>query len=411
MADEGSFSPDGSQIAYVPTIQWQRAWKRYRGGQTKPIWIAKLDDSSITARIPRENSNDFSPMWVGDTVYFLSDRNGPVTLFAYDTKSKQVRQVVQNRGFDLKSASAGQGVIVFEQFGSVHLLDIRSGRDETVRLRLAGDIADVRPHFQKIEPNRIRSSGISPTGARALFGARGEILTVPGEKGDIRNLTNTTAVMERDPAWSPDGQWIAYFSDESGEYALHIRNQSGFGEVRKFDLGNPPTFYYSPVWSPDSKKIAYSDKKLNIWTLDLEKKTPVRVDTDTYTDPAQGLTLSWSPDSRWIAYTKQLVSHLHALFIYSLDQGKSFQVTDGMSDVLYPQFDKEGKSLYFTASTDVALSQGWLDMSSLNRPATRSVYVVVLKKDLPSPLAPESDEEKPAAAASRRSKGPTTVAS
>ena len=394
MAEESSFSPDGSQIAYVPTVQWQRAWKRYRGGQMKPIWIADLKDSAVVAKIPRDNSNDFNPMWVGETIYFLSDRNGPVALFAYDTTSKQVRQVVQNSGLDFKSASAGPGVIAYEQFGSVHLLDTGSGRDETVNIRVAGDLADVRPHFLKIEPNRIRSAGISPTGARAVFGARGEILTVPAEKGDIRNLTKTTAVMERDPAWSPDGQSIAYFSDESGEYALHIRNQSGSGEVRKIGLGSPPTFYYSPVWSPDSKKIAYSDKRLNIWYIELEKKTPVRIDTDTYTDPAQGLTLSWSPDSRWLAYTKQLVNHLHVVFVYSLEQGKSFQVTDGMSDALYPQFDKEGKSLYFTASTDVALSQGWLDMSSLNRPATRSVYVVVLKKDLPSPLAPESDEEK-----------------
>jgi tricorn protease len=397
MAEEGSFSSDGSQIAYVPTIQWQRAWKRYRGGQTKPIWIANLNDSTVVAKIPRDNSNDFSPMWVGDTIYFLSDRKGPVALFAYDTKSKEVRQVVQNGGLDFKSASAGPGVIAYEQFGSVHLLDVENGRDETVKIRVAGDLTDVRPHFLKIEPNRIRSAGISPTGARAVFGARGEILTVPAEKGDIRDLTKTTGIMERDPAWSPDGQSIAYFSDESGEYALHIRNQSGSGEVRKIDLGSPPTFYYSPVWSPDSKKIAYSDKRLNIWYIDLEKKTPVRIDTDTYTDPAQGPTLSWSPDSRWLAYTKQLVSHLHAVFIYSLEQAKSSQVTDGMSDALYPQFDKEGKSLYFTASTDVALSQGWLDMSSLNRPATRSVYVVVLKKDLPSPLAPESDEEKPPA--------------
>jgi tricorn protease len=404
MAEEGSFSTDGSQIAYVPTIQWQNAWKRYRGGQTKPIWIASLNDSSVTAKIPRDNSNDFNPMWVGDTIYFLSDRRGPVALFAYDTKSKQVRQVVQNSGLDLKSASAGPGVIAFEQFGSVHLLDVKSGRNETVQIRLAGDLTDVRPRFQKIEPNRIRFAGISPTGARAVFGARGEILTVPAEKGDIRNLTNTTAVMERDPAWSPDGQSVAYFSDESGEYALHIRNQNGLGEVRKLDLGSPPTFYYSPVWSPDSKKIAYSDKRLNIWYVDLEKKTPVRIDTDTYTDPAAGLKYTWAPDSRWIAYTKQLMSHQHAVFVYSLEQGKSTQVTDGMSDALYPRFDKDGKSLYFTASTDIALSQGWLDMSSLNRPATRSVYVVVLKKDLPSPLAPESDEEKPQAATEEGSK-------
>jgi tricorn protease len=395
-AAEGSYSPDGSRLAYVPNIQWQDAWKRYRGGQTKPIWIANLADSHIEAKIPRENSNDFNPMWVGDTIYFLSDRNGPVTLFAYNTRSKAVTQVVKNDGLDFKSASAGPGAIVYEQFGSLHLFDLKSHKVRNVEISISGDLAEVRPHFQKIEPQRIRFAGISPTGARAVFGVRGEILTAPPEKGDIRNLTNTTDVVERDPAWSPDGNSIAYFSDESGEYALHIRNQNGMGEVRKIDLGKPPTFYYSPTWSPDSKKIAYTDKRLNVWYVDLEKKTPVRVDTDTFAGPFGGaLKPVWSPDSRWLAYTKQLPSHLRAVFVYSLEQAKSYQLTDGMSDALFPAFDKEGKYLYFTASTNTALTSGWLDMTSLQRPVTRSVYVMVLKKDLPSPLAPESDEEKP----------------
>jgi tricorn protease len=393
-ASEASFSADGKRIAYVPNVQWQRAWKRYRGGQTKPIWIASLADSATQTVIPRDNSNDFNPMWVGDTIYFLSDRNGPVTLFAYDVKSQQVKQIVKNDGLDIKSAYATSDTIVYEQFGSLHLLDLKSGSDRALDLQLVGDLAEVRPHFQKIEPKRIRFAGISPTGARAAFGVRGEIVTVPAEKGDIRNLTSTTNVVERDPDWSPNGKSIAYFSDESGEYALHIRDQSGSGEVRKIDLGSPPSFFYSPRWSPDSKKIAYTDKRLNFWTVDLEKKTPVRVDTDTYTDPGQDLQMTWSPDSRWIAYTKQLRNHLHAVFAYSLEQGKSYQLTEGMSDALYVAFDKDGKSLYFTASTDTALSRGWLDMTSLQHPVTRSVYVLVLKKDLPSPLAPESDEEK-----------------
>ncbi|HTT32474.1 MAG TPA: PDZ domain-containing protein [Methylomirabilota bacterium] len=393
-AAEACFSPDGARIAYVPIAQWQKAWKRYRGGQTKPIWIASLSDSNIQAKIPRENSNDFNPMWVGDTIYFLSDRNGPVTLFAYDVKSQQVKQLVKNDGFDIKSASATSDAIVYEQFGSLHLFDLSSGNDRALDIRPVADLPEVRPHFQKIEPRRIRSADISPTGARAVFGVRGEILSVPAEKGDIRNLTNTVDVVERDPAWSPDGKSIAYLSDESGEYALHIRDQSGLGEVTKINLGTQPTFYYSPTWSPDSRKIGYTDKRLNYWYVDLEKKTPVHIDSDMYTDPGHRLQLAWSPDSKWIAYTKQLRSHLHAVFVYSLDQIKSYQVTDGMSDALFVAWDKEGKYLYFTASTDAALNNGWLDMTSLQRPITRSVYVAVLKKDVPSPLAPESDEEK-----------------
>ena len=393
-AATGSFSRDGTRIAYVPIAQWQKAWKRYRGGQTTPIWIANLSNSSIQATIPRDNSNDFNPMWVGETVYFLSDRNGPVTLFAYDTRSQQVKQVVQNSGLDIKSAGATSDAIVYEQFGSLHLLDLRSGSDHALSIEPEGDLAEVRPHFEKIEPKQIRFAAISPTGARAVVGVHGEILTVPAEKGDIRDLTNTTNVVERDPAWSPDGKSIAYFSDESGEYALHVRDQSGLGEVRKINLGVPPTFYYAPTWSPDSKKIAYTDKRLHFWYVDLEKKIPVKVDSDTYTDPAHPLQMSWSPDSRWIAYTRQLPNHLHAVFAYAIDQAKTYQLTDGLSDAMFCAFDKDGKYLYFTASTDAALTTGWLDMTSLQRPVTRNVYVIVLKKDGASPLAPESDEEK-----------------
>jgi len=393
-AVEGAYSPDGTKLAYVPTDQWQRAWKRYRGGQTKPIWIATLSDSGIT-KIPRNNSNDFNPMWVGDTVYFLSDRNGPVSLFAYETKSKQVTELVKNSGLDFKAAAASNDAIVYEQFGSLHIYDLKTRKEHPVTVRIAGDLPEIRAHFRKFAPNEIHAAGISPTGARAIFVAHGDVFTVPAEKGDVRNLTKTTAVMEREPAWSPDGKSIAYFSDASGEYALEIRDQIGLGEPRSLSLGKSPTFPYSPRWSPDSKKIAYTDKKLNVWFLDLEKGTPEKIDTDTYAGPTS-LNPAWSPDSKWIAYTKKLKSHLHAVFVFSLEQGKTFQLTDGMSDAADAAFDKDGKYLYFAASTDAALSNGWLDMSSMQRPETRSVYVAVLAKDQPSPLAPESDEEKPA---------------
>jgi len=394
-AVEGAYSGDGTKLAYVPTDQWQRAWKRYRGGQTKPIWIATLADSSVT-KIPRNNSNDFNPMWVGDTIYFLSDRNGPVSLFAFDTKSKQVSELIKNNGLDFKAASAASDAIVYEQFGSLHIYDLKTRKEHAVTVRIAGDLPEVRAHFRKFTANEIRAAGISPTGARAIFVAHGEIFTVPAEKGDVRNLTKTAAAMERDPAWSPDGKSIAYFSDVSGEYALEVRDQNGLGEPRRISLGNPPAFPYSPRWSPDSKKIAYTDKQLNVCYLDLEKGVPIRIDTDTYAGPVS-LNPAWSPDNKWIAYTKKLKSHLHAVFVYSLEQSKSFQLTDGMSDAAYAAFDKEGKYLYFAASTDTALATGWLDMSSIQRPVTRNVYLAVLAKDQASPLAPESDEEKPAA--------------
>ena len=386
-----SLSPDGARIAYVPHPQWQRAWKRYRGGQTTPIWIADLKDSQVE-KVPRENSNDFNPMWVGDTVYFLSDRNGAVSLFAYDTKRKQVSEAVKNGGLDFKSASAGPGAIVIEQVGALKLYDLKTHETKTVNVRVAGDLPQVRPHFVRVDPKRIRNFAISPSGKRAVMEAWGEIFTVPSDKGDIRNLTQTPAVAERDPAWSPDGKWVAYFSEASGEYNLEIRDQSGLGDVKKISLGNPPSFFYSPVWSPDSRKIAYSDKRLNLWYVDVEKGAPVKVDADYY--EGASFNVGWAPDGKWIVYTKRLPSFLHAVWTYSLEQGKTFQITDGMSDALYATFDANGKYLYFAASTDVGPSAEGFDMSSNNRPQTRSVYAVVLAKDQGSPLAPESDEEK-----------------
>jgi tricorn protease len=396
VAAEASYSPDGSRLAYVPHVQWQNAWKRYHGGQTTPIWIVNLKDSSIEAKIPRDNSNDHYPMWVGGTVYFLSDRNGPVSMFAYDTKTKQVTEALHSDGLDFKTAAAGPDAIVIEQFGAIKLYDLQTHQAKNISIRVAGDVDAVRPHFAKVEPKSIQNFGLSPSGARAVFEAWGEIFTVPTDKGDIRNITRSPAVADRDPAWSPDGKSIAYFSDQSGEYELAIREQSGLGEVRQINLGDPPSFFYTPTWSPDSKKIAYTDKRLNLWYVDLDNPKPKLVDTDYFGGfGTTQLSQNWSPDNKWIAYSKQLPSGQHAIFVYSLEQGKSSQITDGMSDALDPVFDKNGKYLYFTASTDVALSTAGLDMSSDEHLVTRSVYVAVLSKDEKSPLAPESDEEKP----------------
>lgn len=392
-AFEGSYGPGAVRLAYVPTTQWQRAWKRYMGGQTRPIWLVNLEDLKVE-KVPRKNSNDWNPMWVGNKVYFISDRSGPMTLFSYDTSSKQITQLIKNTGLDIKSACAGPGAIVYEQVGAIHMYDLASGKTSDVNIRMAGDLPEVRPHFVDVS-RRIVSASISPNGARAVVEARGEILTIPAEKGDIRNITNTCGAMERSPVWSPDGKSIAYFSDESGEYVLHIRDQSGTGDVKKVSLGDHPTFYKSPVWSPDSKKISFADKHLTLWYVDVEKGSPpIKVDTTPYFSPMIAFDQVWSPDSKWIAYTKELKSHLAAVFVYSLDSAKSSQVTDGMSDARYPAFDRSGKYLFLTGSTDAALTPGWLNMTSMGHPVTRSIYLTVLRKDLPSPLAPESDEEK-----------------
>jgi tricorn protease len=390
MAEDGSYSPDGTHLAYVPTAPWEPQWQHYRGGQTTPVWIANLADSSVV-KIPRNNSNDRNPMWVGQTVYFLSDRDGAATLYAYDTRTHAVRRAVRNDSFDILSANAGPGGIVYAQLGSLHVYDYNGG-DHRVPVTIAAEMPQVRPHWLKVG-EQIQNAGISPSGVRAVFEAHGDIFTVPASHGDIRNLTQTPAVADRDPSWSPDGRWIAYFSDRSGEYALHIKDQRGLKPARVIHLPSP-SFFYSPVWSPDSKNIAYSDKHGNLWYLDVEHPTPVHVATAPYeTFGAATFNVSWSPDSRWIAYNNQLANFLNAVFVYSLADRRSTQITDGMSDSRNPAFDKSGKYLYFLASTNTGFNANGLDMMSDQRPTSSSLYAAVLQASTVTPIKAETGDE------------------
>jgi tricorn protease len=267
-AAAGSFSDDGNTLAYVPFWQWQTAWKHYRGGQTTPVWLVNMKTLDVE-KIPRESSNDSNPVWIGTTVYFLSDRNGPVSLFSYETGTKQVQQVLENKGLDLKTVSAGPGALVYEQFGSLHLYDLARHQEHAVPITVHGDLPHLTPHLAKVAVKEVQNAAISPTGARMLVEARGDIFTLPAEKGDTRNLTRTPGSAERDPAWSPDGKSIAYFSDASGEYQLYVRDQDGLQPPKIIDLGPDASFFYAPHWSPDSKRIAFTDKHLRVWYVDV----------------------------------------------------------------------------------------------------------------------------------------------
>ncbi|MGB7189638.1 MAG: PDZ domain-containing protein, partial [Acidobacteriaceae bacterium] len=389
----GTYSPDGKTLAYVPVMQWEAAWKHYRGGQTTPVWLVNMKTLDLV-KVPRENSNDSYPVWAGHTVYFLSDRNGPVSLFSYDTETKAVKQVLDNQGYDLKTLAAGPGALVYEQFGSLHLYDLATRQEHTVPVSLHGDLPSLVPHLANIAPEEVQNFAVSPSGVRVVVEAHGDIFTLPAEKGDTRNLTKTPGVAERDPAWSPDGKSIAYFSDASGEYQLYIRGQEGLQAPKVIDLGPDPSFFYSPHWSPDSKHIAYTDKHLHTWYVDVSGGKPVKIDTGLRGSFGNASEISWSPDSQWIAYTRDLENELHAVFFYSLATHTSTQITDGMSDAAHPVFDPDGKYLYFTASTNDGPSDAGIDLSSLDRATSDSAYVVVLAKDGASPVPPESDDEK-----------------
>jgi tricorn protease len=353
-----------------------------------------LADYSVE-KLPWTNSNDTLPMWIGNTIYFLSDRNHTMNLFSYRVDSKQVTQLTHHDDFDIMTASAGPDAIVYEQAGYIYLVDAGTERAHKLNIDVTGDLSWARPQFKKVV-TMIRNSTLSPTGVRAAFEARGEIFTVPAEKGDYRNLTQSSGSHDRSPAWSSDGSQLAWLSDASGEYQLMIGDPIGVTQPRAISL--PSTAFFSaPAWSPDGTQILLQDNHRNLWTIEVAGGRATKIDTDDYPDPIRSFDAVWAPDSKWIGYSKNLPSHLRAIFVYSLAEKKSHQVTDGLADSISPAFDQGGKYLYFMASTNYGPSTGWLEMSSIDRPVRRAIYLAVLSANEPSPLLPETgDEPKPA---------------
>jgi tricorn protease len=296
--------------------------------------------------------------------------------------------------FPILRASAGSGKIIFEQEGYLHTFDINSNSPVKLTVGIGADLLELRPRF--VQGNDyIRRADISPTGSRAVFDFRGEIITLPEEKGDPRNITLTAGVHEQFPSWSPDGKTIAYFSDASGEYELHLKSQDGKGEAKTIKLTGTG-FYAFPKWSPDSKKICYSDNGRNLYIIDIELNMIRKIDSDELYFPGafRKSFEDWSSDSKWIVYTKLLKTNFKAVYLYSLDQQKSFPLTDGLSDASEPVFDPNGEYLYFFASTDAGPVVNWFDLSNLDMRMTNSIYLVTLRKDIISPFTKESDEEK-----------------
>ncbi|NLE35680.1 MAG: peptidase S41 [Bacteroidales bacterium] len=390
-----SWSPDGSRMAYTPLPPVHAQWKNYRGGTVSTIWLYDFADRSvIKVSQPQGGCNDTDPMWIGDRIWFLSDRNGEINLFSCNDSGSDIRQHTTFTDFPVLNAAGRDNRIVFEQAGYLHSYDIAAGEATRLKAGIAADLLELRPRYVK-GFNYMRSAGISPTGSRAVFGYRGEIITVPGEKGDPRNITQTPGAHEKFPSWSPDGKTIAYFSDESGEYQLYIKQQDGKGEPKVFDL--PGTgFYAYPKWSPDSRKICFTDNGRNLWMLDIQSSLVSKIDSDEmyFPGPFREMFGDWSSDSKWIVYTKMMNTFFRVVRLYSVDQQMSFPVTDGLSDASEPVFDQGGDYIYFFASTDAGPVINWFDLSSADMRMTNSIYLVTLRKDILSPFAKESDEEK-----------------
>jgi tricorn protease len=393
---EASYSPDGEFIAYTPLADRSAQWKHYRGGTASRIWVYRVKDH-VVEQVPQPEGrcNDLSPQWVGKLVYFRSDRNGEYNLFSFDPVTKKVAQLTDHKDFPILHVGSGGGHIVYEQAGYLHLFDPEKGLSKRLKIGVASDLVEARPRFVK-GAKHIRGFGVSPSGARAVFEIRGEIVTVPAEKGDPHNLTESPGVHESWPAWSPDGRSVAYFSDEGGENRLHIRAADGKGKPKVYDPQGAG-FYDSPVWSPDSKKIAYTDNSQSLFWIDLEGGAVTKVASEPIYSPGRALSLrpAWSPDARWVAYALGNKAAYHTVHVHDTTTGKSHAITDGLSDALEPVFDAEGKYLYFFASTDAGPVNDWFAQSSADMRVRRSIYLVVLKKGVPSPLTRESDEEKP----------------
>ncbi len=389
-AMHASYSGNGKLVAYEDQ-RWQSEWKWYRGGQAKPIRVVTLDGLA-QVDVPGPVCLNTYPVFLGEQLYFLSDRNGTFNVFGYNPGTREVRQVTHHVNDGVKSLAAGGGILVYELAGALHTLNPATGEDKELTITVHGDFPQAMIQWKDVRGD-IASASLSPTGARALFEARGEVFTVPAEKGDVRNLTHSSGAADHSPVWSPDGQKIAWFSDQSGEYAVLVADQNGLTPPRQITIEHP-TYFFDLSWSPDSKKLAFTDEGRNLLIVNVETGTVRRADTDAMAHPERSLIPVWAPDSRWVAYAKQLPNKYRAIMIYSLEEGKSYQITDGMSDAVSPVWDLGKKYLYFLASTDAALNTGWLDLSSLERPRREGVYFAVLSKEVPSPLLPESDDEK-----------------
>ena len=407
-AAKAAYSPDGRTIAYVPLNEPTKQWKHYRGGSAARILLFDTTTYAVE-QVPQPAglANDTDPSWAGDTLYFRSDRDGEYNLYSFDRGSKKVTRLTNYSDFPVSYVSANAGRVAFEQGGYVHLYDPAASRDQRLKIGVAADLVENRPRFVK-GARFIRNASLSPSGARAVLEFRGEIVTVPAEKGDDRDITQSPGVNDRSPVWSPDGKSIAWFSDQGGAYALRIEPQEGRGNVRTIKLEGAG-FYYDPKWSPDSTKISYVDNARALYVIDVPTGTITKISENPYYAPGDpDLDHNWSADSKWLAYTRNNSTYFHTIYLYSVDQKKSIPLTDGYSDARYPVFDPNGKYLYFASSTNAGPVSDWFALSNREAREMSSIYLAVLPKGVPSPLAKESDEEqakKEDAAAASAAKG------
>jgi tricorn protease len=388
-----SFATDGKKMAYNRVFREFRTWKRYRGGMADEIWIYDFDSKQIK-NVTNNPGQDIIPMWAGDKIYFLSDRdeNKRMNLFVYDTTSKETRKLTEFADFDIKFPSLGQEAIVFENGGYLYRFDLEQEEAAKVDISIQEDLSGGRGGLTSVAGN-VTDYEIAPDGKRALLGARGDVFTVPAKHGATRNLTASPGVHERNSKWSPDGRWIAYVSDQTGEDEIWVVPQDGSGAARQVTT-NAETYKYSFQWSPDSKKILWADKKLRLRFVHVKSSRITEVATS---ERWEFNDYSWSPDSRWIAYSRAEMDSMNKIYLYSLGKKESSELTDGWYDSSNPTFSSDGKFVFFVSDRDFNPIYGRTEWNHIYRDMSR-LYLITLAKTTESPFQPRSDEveiEKP----------------
>lgn len=382
-----SFSPDLKKLAYNRVFREFRTWKRYRGGQADDVWIYDFETKK-TENITNNPAQDIFPMWAGDKVYFISDRDQKLNLFSYDLKSKETKKVTDFKEYDVKFPSLGDKAIVFENGGYIYKFDLASEKLEKVTILLEEDFAIGRNKIVDVS-RQVSNYEISPDGSRAIFGARGEVFTVPAKFGNTRNITNTSGIHERNAKWSPDGKWIAYVSDKTGEDEIYVVAQDGTGTPVQITSGGN-NYKFTIYWSPDSKKIVFADRQQYLYYVDVESK---KVTTVSKSDFLEFRDYGWSPDSKWLTYSKPEDKSVQRVWVYSLDEKKEYPVTDSWYNSAAPVFSNDGKYLIFESDRTFNPTYSQTEWNHAYQDMGK-VYVLPLEKKTKSPFAPKSDEVK-----------------
>jgi tricorn protease len=387
----GVISPDGKMIAYTPRTRSNRTWKRYRGGMAPDIWIFNLE-TKASENITDNPANDEFPMWHGNTIYFLSDRNPAKrgNIYAYDVNTKKIRQVTDFTDYDTHFPSIGPDDIVFENGGRLYLLDLATEKYHEVKIDVVTDESTLLPRSENVS-KLIKSFWLSPDGNRAVFEARGDLFSVPAENGPVLDLTNSSGSAERFPSWSPNGKYISYWSDKSGEYELYVKDMENPNSDKKLTSFNNG-YKYQIYWSPDSKQMAFIDKGMEVYVYNMDKDKLIKVDKEKtlYEGGLENFSVSWSPDSRWVAYPKDLDNNHTAIALFDTKDEKVHQVTSGYYNDMQPVFDPDGKYLFFLTNRNFSPIYSDYENTFVYANAT-NIAAVSLDKDTLSPLAPKND--------------------